>query len=221
MMIEKLRNRSGQVWLNVASSTEVLEDFANLDNSLFLRMLPVFALLRPILSPGHAARMEEYRRAAERCLLLRHDCRRPLPLPASSVDHLLCSHFLEHVSASEVPGILRDFHRVLKPGARAHIIVPDVSILVDDYVRHRGAPAAGDDFIRSLLLRREDPGSLRFRFLDFLGGLGLQHLWMYDRESMTARLLAAGFELDGLEGTPSSGYRRDDGVSLHLMARKG
>lgn len=220
MKIESLRNRTGQVWLNVASSTEVLDDFANLDNSVFLRLLPVFPAIRPLLGAGHVARMEDYRRAADRCLVMRHDCRRPLPLPPNSVDHILCSHFLEHVSASEVPAILADFFRVLKPGSRAHIIVPDLSILVDDYVRRRGAVGAGDDFVRSLLLRREQPGSLRFRFLDFIGGLGLQHLWMYDAESMGSRIRAAGFELDDIDGTPSSGYRRSDGVSLHLMARK-
>jgi SAM-dependent methyltransferase len=217
---EKLRNDQGRIWLNVASSVGVLEGFTNLDNSIFLRLLPLYPLLRFGLRAGHLALVEQYREARAKATLIRHDCRKPLPLPSAVVDHVLCSHFLEHVSAVEVPPILADFHRVLKPGGTVHIVVPDLALQVDAYLRSRGAPNAADTFIQGLLLRRESAGSLRFRFFDAVGSLGLQHRWMYDGDSMAARVADAGFQLLDANETPSAHYRRGDGESVHVVGRR-
>ena len=217
---EKLRNDLGRIWLNVASSTGVLEGFANLDNSIFLRLLPLYPVLRFGLGAGHLALIQQYRDARAKAMLLRHDCRKPLPLPSAVADHVLCSHFLEHVSAAEVPPILADFHRVLKPGGTVHIVVPDLALQVAAYTSSRGDPDAADAFVRGLLLRRESAGSLRFRILDFAGSLGLQHQWMYDGDSMAARLAAAGFDLLDRNDTPSGHYRLGDGESVHVVGRK-
>ena len=44
------------------------------------------------------------------------------PIPSSSLDLVLCVSVLEHVS--DAPGLLREIHRILKPGGRALINVP-------------------------------------------------------------------------------------------------
>lgn len=220
MDVQKLRNDQGRIWLNVASSVGVLEGFANLDNSIFLRLLPLYPVLRFVLRPGHRELIEKYRDARARTTLVRHDCRKPLALPDAVADHVLCSHFLEHVSASEVPPILSDFHRVLKPGGTLHIVVPDLMIQVNAYLSARPAADAADAFVGGLLLRRESPGSLLFRLFDFAGGFGLQHQWMYDGPSMSARVANAGFELLATNDTPSARYRHGDGESVHVVARK-
>jgi SAM-dependent methyltransferase len=41
-------------------------------------------------------------------------------------DVVLCSHSLEHVYPHEVPVALAEFYRVLKPGGRAVVLVPDL-----------------------------------------------------------------------------------------------
>ncbi len=220
MNLQKLKNDQGRIWLNVASSVGVLEGFANFDNSIFLRVLPLYPLLRFVLGPGHRALVEKYRDARALTPLIRHDCRKPLPLPDAVADHLLCSHFLEHVSADEVPRILADFHRVLKPGGTVHIVVPDLRLQVNAYLSARGEASAADAFGRALLLRQERPGSLRFRVLDFVGGFGLQHQWVYDGDSMAARVAKAGFEILDANDTPSAHYRRGDGESVHVVGRK-
>ena len=220
MDVQTLKNHQGRIWLNVASSVGVLERFANLDNSVFLRLLPLYPLLRFVLRPGHRALIEKYRDARARTTLVRHDCRKPLPLPDAVADHVLCSHFLEHVSAAEVPPILADFHRVLKPGGTVHIVVPDLALQVNAYLSARGDAGAADAFVLGMMLRRESPGNLRFRLLDFVGGFGFQHLWMYDGPSIAARVANAGFELLDANDTPSAQYRLGDGESVHVVGRK-
>ena len=41
-------------------------------------------------------------------------------------DIVYCSHVLEHVYPHEVHKVISEFHRVLKPGGKAIIIVPDL-----------------------------------------------------------------------------------------------
>jgi SAM-dependent methyltransferase len=47
-------------------------------------------------------------------------------VPSEAVDALWSSHNLEHVYAHEVPVVLREFHRVLRGGGEALILVPDL-----------------------------------------------------------------------------------------------
>lgn len=50
---------------------------------------------------------------------------RKLPYADNSVDHLYCSHMLEHFSFYETEAILAEFARVLKPGGLLQVAVPD------------------------------------------------------------------------------------------------
>lgn len=209
------------LYLNVASSTCMLKGFVNLDNHVLLGFLAWPRLFRRALSADKRKIVEQYEALIREMHFLRHDCRKPLPLKSGSVDHILCSHFLEHVFPSEAEEILRDFHRALRPGGTVHIIVPDLLALARKYVESAGVggPLAADDFVRATLLSRESPGSVRFRILQFLGGYGLDHRWMYDKHSVGARLTAHGFALLPANDTPSRHFREGDG-SVHVVAQK-
>lgn len=50
----------------------------------------------------------------------------PLNYADGSVEEIRCVHMLEHLSYREVPEALKEWHRVLKPGGRIRISVPDV-----------------------------------------------------------------------------------------------
>ncbi|MCF6282036.1 MAG: class I SAM-dependent methyltransferase [Candidatus Polarisedimenticolaceae bacterium] len=221
MNIEKLRNEDNQIWLNVASSVHVLEYFVNLDNHLFIRFSKLYPLLKNLIPTKYHAMFEAYVKAGNRAQLIKHDCRKNLPFPTESVDHILCSHFLEHVFPDEMELIVADFYRVLKRGATLHVIVPDLALVAKEYLEKQetGSVTAADKFINDTLLSREQRGTMKYRFLEFIGGFGLQHYWMYDAASLTARLTKIGFEVVQENCSPSKTYRLDDG-SLHLLVQK-
>ncbi len=219
--VDRFRNSKGLVWLNVASSTYALEEFANFDNHIFLRFSKLPAMLTGLLPGKYQPYLGDYRRARQTAPMVQHDCRKPLPLPDSSVDHVLCSHFLEHVYPGEADLILRDFYRVLKRDGTIHIIVPDIEDQVDGYRKRKERSDAGaaDEFIKSTLLTTETRGTIKFRMMEALGAFGLQHRWMYDRASMSARIVNAGFEILDGNDTPSREFRAGDD-SVHIVARK-
>ena len=50
---------------------------------------------------------------------------RKIDLPDGSVDEIRAVHGLEHVGISDSIDTLREWHRVLKPGGRLYVAVPD------------------------------------------------------------------------------------------------
>ena len=66
--------------------------------------------------------------------LLPHDLRRGIPFPDGSVDAVYHSHVLEHIDRSAVPGCLAEIRRVLRIGGVHRIVVPDLELVVRNYL---------------------------------------------------------------------------------------
>lgn len=126
---EKVWNLKGQLWLNVGAGSYALPGFVHLDNSLFVQLLPLYALMSPFLTTHQRSGFERYANASSRATYLVHDCGKPLPFPEDSVDHILASHFLERLYKADAERVLRDFFKVLKPRASLHVIVPNLTPL--------------------------------------------------------------------------------------------
>jgi len=56
-----------------------------------------------------------------------HDLREAIPLPNSSVDRFHSEDFFEHIDHWHYAALFKELHRLLKPGGRARIAVPDYS----------------------------------------------------------------------------------------------
>lgn len=220
-MLEKYYNKHGKIWLNVASSIYVLEDFVNLDNHIFLHYRNGLPFLKRILPKKYAGLIDDYIEASGKATMVKHDCRKDLKFPDNSVDHILCSHFLEHIYPNDTDNILKSFYSVLADGGTVHLIVPDINVQVQRYLRakERGMDDAADAFMQNSLLSKTDMGSFKYRLLEFHGGFGLQHRWMYDYESLKIKLVKAGFEVLKENSTPSKGFRENDD-SVHLVGIK-
>lgn len=64
---------------------------------------------------------------------------RSLPLPDGCADAVYAGHVLEHIGLADVPAVLAEIRRVLKPGAPVCVVGPDV-----DRIDRRAAPDLWD-----------------------------------------------------------------------------
>jgi predicted SAM-dependent methyltransferase len=205
------------IWLNVGSSTSVLQGFVNFDNSPFLWLANVAPWVAKTLPRKYRSVIRDFQQAKRRASLRRRDCRRPLPFKPEEVDHILCSHVLEYLPQPQMQTVLADFHRVLRPEGTLHIILPDVMLMASRYVH---GEIDADRFQQELMLHPEQGESLKLRFLELWGAFWLTHRWMYDRATATERLQRIGFAVVDDMDTPSSHFRADDPASLHLVGVK-
>jgi SAM-dependent methyltransferase len=214
-------NKDGKLWLNVASSDYVLRDFINLDNHLFLPFINLYQNAKWLFPKKYHAIFEKYCTAKKIATIVKHDCRKRLPFEDNSVDHIVCSHFLEHVFPDEMELIVKDFYRVLEKGGTLHIIVPDIEVQIHAYLKRKneGMALAADEFIKGTILSKENRGSLKYRLMELNGGFGLQHRWMYDKASMESKIKTMGFSLLTTNDTPSKSYRENDD-SVHVVCIK-
>jgi hypothetical protein len=213
-------NAPSPVLVNVASGVYIQEGFINLDYHMILQLLPVYPLLKPFLSDEKRRCFEQYLEVRRKTSLRNHDCRRPLPFPDGSVNHILCSHFLEHVYPNEAVKIIRDFHRTLKPRGTLHAIVPDLRFGVSRYVKDIGSRYAANDFMDYLILRGRTPPSFSVRLREFFGHFGHLHRWMYDEASFKNLIESCGFQILPHNESPSKNFRIEDEGQVNLFARR-
>lgn len=126
---------------------------------------------------------------------LRLDVRRGLPFPDGSCAELYAEHVLEHFAyPGEVERILADWFRVLAPGGRLSVGVPDSAWPLDAYTR------AESDYFGWCRAQTWQPpwvetrlDQINYHFRQQSPDLGGAHLYAYDWETLRARLEAAGF----------------------------
>jgi len=142
---------------------------------------------------------------------LQLDLREPLPLPDGCADVVYSEHFLEHLGwPGDAEAFLLECHRILRPGGRISIGVPDTEWPLRQY------PDGGDYF--EIAKASWHPAWCRTR-LDHLNVHFRQngaHLYAYDAETLSQVLADAGFtaiarrefdpELDSADRQPGTLY---------------
>ena len=147
--------QNGRLWVNIGSGEKNHRSFVNIDANIL--------------------------RHPEMWL----DLRNGLPFPAQSVNGIYASHVLEHFYFAEVRAILRECHRVLKPGGGLRVLVPSVELAVEAYLK-------GDKNWFSDFPAKFD--SLGGRFTNFLFCDG-QHRLAFDLFFAIEVLREAGFSM--------------------------
>ncbi len=216
------KNRFGKVWVNVASGVYGLEDYINLENHMFLTLSSLYPALKYLIPSKYHHILNSYRESKSTFKMVKYNCRKPLRFSSGSVDHIVSSHFLEHIYRDDVTVVLKGFFKVLKPDATLHIIIPDLNAIVMEYIHAKdiGNKFAADELLIETVLSRKNQGSLMYRLIEFTGNHGIQHYCMYDKESMTKIILQAGFCLVEADKVPSNLYKVGDHHSIHIYAKK-
>jgi predicted SAM-dependent methyltransferase len=112
------------------------------------------------------------------------DMTKGLPFPDGYVRGIYTEHCLEHVAFRDVLFILREFHRVLMPGGRVRIVVPDLEIYTERYRSGQKMPYADEDSVDGLYTPAMSVNRI-FR--------AHQHQFIHDAETLGLMLARSGF----------------------------
>lgn len=175
--------------INVGCGMTLTEGWINLDNSPSVRLsnLPLwvirFSRWIRLIDVNHY----NYIEFAKQHRVLWANAGR-LPFHEGLVETVYTSHMLEHLDRTQAQAFLKEVLRVLKPGGVIRISVPDLKIIVDQYLQDLDA----DLMIESMGTCINNPQSMKEKFKYVLTG-SRHHSWMYDRKSLIKLLIQSGF----------------------------
>lgn len=115
------------------------------------------------------------------------DLRRPLPFADASFDLVYCSHVLEHFAHPDLQRLLQQVLRILRPGGRFLVAVPDASLYIDAYLKRSDA----SDLLR---YRPAVVSGQPMDVLNYIFYMDNQHRFMFDRDNLAHHCREAGFE---------------------------
>jgi len=163
---------AAELKLNIGCGTSGIEGWVNIDNSpsVLLSRLPLGRRIFHTPDWPHGVR--------------RADVRKRIPFPDSSVSCIYSSHTFEHFTYEESRAVARECFRVLRPGGVLRIVVPDLGIMVRDYLADTADPMASHRFVSRLLLTPN---------LRDLVHAGAHHKQMFDARSLAHMLRGVGF----------------------------
>jgi predicted SAM-dependent methyltransferase len=99
----------------------------------------------------------------------------PAPFRDECFDEILMSHVVEHMTLDDGRALIRECHRILKPGGVVTVIVPDAKIISLAYL----AGQLGNETLNDLYVYSYCQES--------------QHRWFYDRRTLNQLVTDAGF----------------------------
>lgn len=125
----------------------------------------------------------------------------PLDYADGTVDEIRASHILEHFGFKEVPEVLTDWVRTLKPGGRLRLAVPDFDWIADRYLRSEqpssllfayamGGQSDADDFHKSAY----DVATLR----SLMERVGLRNIKEWKSDANDCAMLPVSLNLEGV-----------------------
>ena len=181
--------------INLGCGLDAIDDWLNFDGSPSVRFqrLPVIgAAFKKLIGPKFPDTVK-YGNVVS-----------GLPLADNSVDIIYSSHMLEHLSLEDFKLSLIEIKRVLKPGGKFRAVLPDLEILIKDYV-NSDDPNAASQFLKDTILGVEKrPKGIMEKLRSLIGNSN--HLWMWDYKGMKDELNLIGF------GDIHRSYFNDSGI---------
>lgn len=126
------------------------------------------------------------------------NCKKGLPFKENSVDYIFTSHFLEHLKRFEAMKVLRSCYKCLKPGGTIRIVVPDLDIIVQQYINNPNKIEKVDiinDQFFAKLRQETTPPSLYDKIQTLFTR---EHQWMYNFDYLKEMLVKVGFNADSI-----------------------
>ena len=141
------------------------------------------------------------------------DLVRPLALPDEGFAYAFGEHVIEHIPERTAFSLLRELHRILRPGGVLRLTTPDLQKLIAIY-EDRNPVIDRESYSRWLSGLVGRPRERACQVLnDNLRLWG--HRYVYDEQDLTARLREAGFAEVRREEPGQSGHEELCGLERH------
>lgn len=116
-----------------------------------------------------------------------HDLTKPFPLPDNCVDEILSVHVIEHFSRNDIPLMMREWLRILKPGGFVATEWPDTLKACQEIVNNPSIMYSSDrrELKRTMFIFYGDDS----RYND----ISMMHKWGYSQESLGKLFVENGF----------------------------
>lgn len=124
------------------------------------------------------------------------DVSKELPFEDSTADIIVASHILEHIEMSLASDVIKEWMRVLKPGGKLFLTVPDGMALAEAYVTKE---------ITNYIFAVNMTGP-------YHTGVHDHHRWVYDFDTLKER--CQGFKVEKLYGDNMPDFLCDGKVKL-------
>jgi len=144
------------------------------------------------------------------------DLRKGLPFPDGSVKAIYSSHFFEHLSFKETRSFLIECKRVLLPGGKFLICVPNARIYLEAYVN-------GTTLDPTLFFgyKQAYNNTTRIDYVNYAAYMDGEHKNMFDEESLLYILESTGFKNVHLrQFDPNLDLKERDYESIYAEAEK-
>lgn len=126
--------------------------------------------------------------------LVQIDCTRQLRIADDSFDYVYSEHMHEHLDYQSGSALLSELFRVLRPGGKVRIAVPDLDFYVQMFGSERSYSEYASAFREQIWQTQGLSGAPldKATFLNFLFR-GSDHRYIYSREALSGQLTHAGF----------------------------
>ncbi len=112
----------------------------------------------------------------------------PLPFEDGEVDEVYAGHFIEHLDYEGGKAFLRECYRVLKPGGKLGVVVPDTREVLTRWLWGMADVIPMADMYWPI----KDLDAVNHLFL-YSDVQGSRHQWMYDKFTLARAMQRAGF----------------------------
>jgi SAM-dependent methyltransferase len=177
MRLPRRRRVPSSTKLHIGAFDVVHDGWLNTDVTPHLAIARVPGLPAALRRVGRLSdeRWDAYRDGTFRALSYL-DLAQPLPYPDGAFEAAFGSHVLEHLTPGEAESLLRELHRILRPGGIVRIAVPDLDRVIAEY-----DPAQPDEFLFGMWQGRERSTSRH------------RHWWLYNERSLRDLLTRTAF----------------------------
>jgi predicted SAM-dependent methyltransferase len=142
------------------------------------------------------------------------DLRNGIPFPDQCISKIYSSHFLEHLSFKEGQKFLDECLRVLLPGGKFSICVPDARIYIESYLMNK-------DLDAYLAYKPAHNHTTKIDYVNYMAYMDGHHKYMFDKENLIHILKSKGFKNVNLREFDSNvDLKERDFQSIYAEAEK-